>query len=153
MTLTKKLCVFFFLFVSSFSWIVAQSVTPVGKWLTVNYATGKVRSHIELWLDNKGTLRGNLVRIIERKKFDDEFCHKCKDDRKGHKIEGIEFLRQMVKKDNDSRYWHKGKALDAQSGKEYDCLIKMEQGNDSLEFRCYIGTPAFGRSEFWQRIQ
>lgn len=153
---------FFFILLLFFSeswilqpvWAKARDVTPVGNWQTVSVYTGKPRSHVKLWLDKRGSLHGILIKLLTKKESDGEFCDRCKDDRKGHRIEGIEFLRGMVQTDvHDFRFWHKGRALDPKNGKEYDCLIKMEKGNDILEFRCYIGSPVFGRSEFWHRLK
>jgi uncharacterized protein (DUF2147 family) len=47
--------------------------------------------------------------------------------------------------------WEDGKIYDPNSGKTYDCILKIKDNNKILEIRGYVGTPMFGRTATWTR--
>ncbi|CAG5069156.1 hypothetical protein DYBT9623_01892 [Dyadobacter sp. CECT 9623] len=51
----------------------------------------------------------------------------------------------------DSGMWDNGKMYDPQSGKTYNCLMKLR--SELLEIRSYIGFPLLGKSTYWKRTE
>ena len=48
--------------------------------------------------------------------------------------------------------WENGTIYDPKSGKTYDCILKVKDGNKTLDIRGFVGTPMFGRTSTWSRI-
>ncbi len=46
--------------------------------------------------------------------------------------------------------WEDGTIYDPDSGKTYDCLIRLK--NEKLEIRGYVGLSLFGRTVVWERV-
>ena len=49
--------------------------------------------------------------------------------------------------------WDGGEILDPNKGKTYKALLKPIEGGKKLEVRGYIGSPMFGRSQTWLRVE
>ncbi|MHA8066046.1 DUF2147 domain-containing protein [Aquirufa sp. ROCK2-A2] len=47
--------------------------------------------------------------------------------------------------------WEKGTIYDPNSGKTYDCILKIKDNNKTLDIRGYIGISMFGRTSTWTR--
>ena len=47
--------------------------------------------------------------------------------------------------------WENGKIYDPNSGKTYDCILKVKDNNKVLDIRGYVGVPLFGRTATWTR--
>lgn len=47
--------------------------------------------------------------------------------------------------------WEKGTIYDPNSGKIYDCILKIKNNNKTLDIRGYIGLAMFGRTSTWTR--
>ena len=47
--------------------------------------------------------------------------------------------------------WENGTIYDPKSGKTYDCILKVKDGNKILDIRGFVGTPMFGRTSTWSR--
>lgn len=47
--------------------------------------------------------------------------------------------------------WENGTIYDPNSGKTYDCILKLKDGNKTLDIRGFVGTPMFGRTSTWTR--
>ena len=47
--------------------------------------------------------------------------------------------------------WENGKIYDPNSGKTYDCILKVKDNNKVLDIRGYVGVPMFGRTATWTR--
>ncbi|MFT6809134.1 MAG: hypothetical protein ACJA01_002366 [Saprospiraceae bacterium] len=47
--------------------------------------------------------------------------------------------------------WSGGKVLDPKNGKTYKCKIELD-GNNELKMRGYVGIPALGRTQVWERV-
>ncbi len=48
--------------------------------------------------------------------------------------------------------WENGTIYDPKSGKTYDCIVKVKDGNKTLDIRGYVGTTMFGRTSTWSSI-
>ena len=48
--------------------------------------------------------------------------------------------------------WENGTIYDPENGSTYNCKINMTDKN-TLDIRGYVGTPMFGRTDTWKRMQ
>ncbi len=69
------------------------------------------------------------------------------------KLRNREIVGSVILKDfvfaGDS--WENGSIYDPNSGKTYDCILKVKDNNKKLDIRGYIGSPMFGRTATWSR--
>lgn len=47
--------------------------------------------------------------------------------------------------------WENGTIYDPNSGKTYDCILKIKDGNKTLDIRGFVGVAMFGRTSTWTR--
>ena len=64
-------------------------------------------------------------------------------------VVGMEFLKNFTFKNGA---WEDGTIYDAESGKTYDCIIKLNEDNN-IKVRGYIGISLIGRTETMERIK
>lgn len=134
----------FTLFIVFFPLLAGAQVT--GKWKTIDDATGKPRSLVEIF-ERGGKLYGRVVSIFPRPGNDpDPVCNACdpSDPRHKTKVKGMEIVRNMKK---DGSEYSGGDILDPQNGKVYRCKLWLE-GKD-LKVRGYLGP--FFRTQTWLR--
>jgi uncharacterized protein (DUF2147 family) len=115
-----------------------------GRWETVDDATGKAKSIVEIY-EKDGQTYGKIVKIFTAADEEkDPICNECSDDRKNQKIIGMEIIRSM---ENDEDEWEDGTILDPENGKIYDCEIWRE-GNE-LKVRGYFAF--LFRTQTWKK--
>lgn len=135
---------FFTLFVTFFPLLAGAQVT--GKWRTIDDATGKPRSVVEIF-ERGGKLYGKVVGIFPRPGKDpDPICNECdpSDPRYKTKVKGMEIVRNMKK---DGLEYSGGDILDPENGKVYRCKLWLE--GKELKVRGYLGP--FFRTQTWLR--
>jgi uncharacterized protein (DUF2147 family) len=121
----------------------AQSIT--GKWKTIDDATGKEKSVVEIF--KKGDkYYGKIISIVNPAKRD-KICEVCTDSRKGKPVLGMEIIKDLVQDDDE---FEDGTILDPENGKIYDCKIWLEDKN-TLNVRGYIAF--FFRTQEWIRVE
>jgi len=141
----SKLCLILIAF-CAVSFTYAQGI--VGKWKTVDDATGETKGVVEFYKEND-KIFGRVVKILHlNPEKQNEVCSNCKDDRKGKRILGMVILKNFMYTESD--YYRGGKVLDPENGKEYQCYIKMLSDN-KLKLRGFIGIPLIGRTQYWYR--
>jgi uncharacterized protein (DUF2147 family) len=126
----------------------AADMSPVGRWQTIDDATGKPKSIVEI-SDTGGELQGKVVELLNPSK-PNPTCDNCDGDRKGKPIQGMTIL-WGVKKDGDS--WGGGKILDPEKGKVYGATLTPEAGGQKLQVRGYLGISMLGRTQEWNKVQ
>jgi len=47
--------------------------------------------------------------------------------------------------------WESGTIYDPNSGKTYDCILKVKDKNQKLDIRGFVGSAMFGRTSTWSR--
>ena len=137
------------LFVFSVSALLASAAfaadPAVGRWKTIDDETGQAKSIVEITQGANGTLSGRIVELLNPSK-PDPACDKCKDDRKGKPITGMEIIRGM-KRDGDA--YAGGTILKPDEGKVYKSKMELIEGGSKLEVS---GCVAFiCKSQVWQR--
>ncbi len=120
--------------------------SPVGRWKTVDDATGKVKSIVAIREEN-----GELYGIIETL-FDPPVphptCYLCSGDLKDRPLVGLQVLWGFVQ---DGGHWSGGQVLDPESGKIYRASLTLNDGGKTLRLHGYFLIPILGRTERWQR--
>ena len=124
----------------------ASAADPaVGRWKTIDGDTGKPKSYVEITQAANGTLSGRIVELINPSR-PNPTCDKCKDDRKGKPITGMEIIRGM-KRDGDA--YAGGTILKPDEGKVYKSKMELLDGGGRLEVS---GCVAFiCKSQVWVR--
>jgi uncharacterized protein (DUF2147 family) len=129
---------------------LAQGVTksPIGRWKTVDDATGKVKSVVMIW-EEAGKLYGRIQKLVDPDPKDpNPRCTPCTGEQKGRPVIGLQILWDL-QKDGDA--WSGGTILDPESGKTYKCLVSLEEGGEKLKVRGFVGVSLLGRTQYWLR--
>ena len=122
--------------------------TPVGRWQTVDDATGKIDSVVVLWEEN-GKLYGRIERLVNPDPNDpDPRCVRCSGDLKDRSLVGLRIIWELTKNGDQ---WSGGVIVDPHSGKAYRCSIAVTDGGKKLRVRGFIGFSLLGRTEYWRR--
>ncbi|KAF1695697.1 hypothetical protein CSC64_02960 [Pseudoxanthomonas koreensis] len=118
----------------------------VGRWKTIDSDTGKPKSIVEITQAPNGVISGHIVELLNPSK-PNPLCDKCKDDRKGKPITGMEIIRGM-KADGGGEY-SGGTILKPDEGKVYKSKMELVEGGKKLEVS---GCIAFlCKSQTWLR--
>lgn len=142
----KKTVIYSALFI--FAGILSmQAQSVIGKWKTIDDETGVAKSIVEIYQAN-GKVYGKVIQILEKGK-EDKVCEECKGDKKNKPIKGMVIIDGLSKNDDE---WDGGKILDPKSGKEYKCVISLENEN-KLKVRGYVGFSLLGRTQYWTRAK
>lgn len=143
----KKIIVYSVLFLMATIQNVSSQTKVLGKWKTIDDDTGAAKSIVEIYESN-GKIYGKVLQILEKGK-EDKVCEECKGDKKNKPIKGMVIIDGLTKNDDE---WDGGKILDPKSGKEYKCVISLENEN-KLKVRGYVGFSLLGRTQYWTRIK
>lgn len=128
--------------------VLAGPATPVGLWRTFDDNTGRERGLVRIWQQN-GMLFGSVEGTVDPAEGN-RTCEKCRDDRHGKPILGLNIIRGL-KQEGDR--WTGGEILDPQNGQTYRCWIRLEDAGRKLVLRGYVGISLLGRSQVWLRAQ
>ncbi len=139
-----------FAFLAMAGAVFAQN-TPVGKWHTIDDKTKEIKSEITI-IEAGGMITGRVSKVLRKDAKPDAKCDECTDARKGQPIVGLEIIRGG-KKEDGADVWSGGKILDPENGKEYSLKLTPQEGGKQLLVRGFIGSPMFGRSQTWVRVQ
>jgi len=126
-------------------------MTPEGIWHSIDDGSGKPKAEIKIALNAAGAFSGVVQKALDPQPGQEPNCVKCSDDRKDKPKIGMEIIRGGKKVDGKD-VWEGGKILDPDNGKEYRLLMTPIDGGKKLEIRGYIGTPMFGRTQTWIRV-
>lgn len=124
----------------------AANPSPVGTWKTIDDATGKVKSLVQI-TDEGGELHGKVVKLFNPS-HPNPTCDKCDGAKKGKPIEGMEILWGVKKSGDD---WGGGQILDPEKGKVYGAKLQVIDGGQKLSVRGFIGFSLLGRTQTWLR--
>jgi len=125
-----------------------SQTSPVGRWMTLDDATGKATSVVNIW-EEKGKLYGRIEKLIDPDPKDpDPRCDRCEGELKSKPLIGLHILWDLRK---DGGQWSGGRILDPDNGKVYKCNITVEQDGKKLKVRGYIGLSLLGRTQYWLR--
>jgi uncharacterized protein (DUF2147 family) len=146
-SLQSRFC--FALLVSALSMTaLADPMSPVGRWNTIDDETNKPKSVVRI-TENDGVISGTVEKIVDPAKQDSK-CDECANDdpRKGKPVIGMTILTGL-KKEADN-VWGGGQILDPKNGKTYNAKVTVIDGGKKLEMRGSI--LFFGRTQTWIRV-
>ena len=126
-------------------------MSPVGLWRTISDKDGVAQSEVRI-VDTAGIVSGKVEKITDPKAKPGERCVECNDERKDQPILGMEILRGLKKVDGKD-VWDGGTVVEPATGKIYRAKVSPIEGGTKLEMRGYIGSPIFGRTATWIRIE
>jgi len=127
---------------------LANPLSPVGTWNTIDDETSKPKSLVRI-AEKDGVFSGTVEKIVDPAKQDSK-CDECASDdpRKGKPVIGMTILTGL-RKDGDNVYGG-GKILDPNNGKTYNAKVTVIDGGRKLEMR---GSILFiGRTQTWIRV-
>lgn len=110
----------------------SSEATPIGRWKTVDDATGKVKSLAVIW-EERDKEYGMIERILDVSSTDpNPRCGRCQGQLKNLPLFGLRIPWDLKK---DGSQWSGGKVLDPETGKIYKCSIALEDGGKKLKVR------------------
>ena len=145
----KKAAVAFVL--ASASLVAMAQNTPAGLWKTIDDDGKTEKSQVRI-TNNGGVFSGKVEKITDPAKAA-EVCTKCDDERKDKPIVGMTIIWEIKQDPEDSGLWDGGQILDPAKGSSYKLRLKPIEGGKKLEVRGYIGSPMFGRTQTWVRVE
>lgn len=125
----------------------AANDTPVGTWKTIDDATGKPKSIVQI-TEQDGKLEGKVLKVLQSDEGTHPVCRKCEGERKNQPVEGMTIM-WGVSRDGD--VWDGGKILDPHNGKTYKVKLSLLDNGNKLDVHGYIGFALLGRSQVWER--
>lgn len=143
MTMSRLPRLFGVLALLAFS-LPALAQSPVGTWRTVDDNTGEAKSLVRIF-ESGGELVGEVVRLLPQGRR----CEGCAAPYTNSTLEGVRILSGFTL---DGDTWTGGRITDPKENKTYKAKMKVEP-DGRLYLRGYIGIPALGRTQFWERVQ
>lgn len=120
---------------------------PTGRWKTIDDATGKAKSVVEIYQARDGSYAGRVAEILDTKDGPNPACDKCKGERHGKPIKGMVILWGL--KPDGAGKWASGRVLDPENGKDYKAKLELLEGGRKLGMS---GCIAFlCRQQVWLR--
>ncbi|MEM6806673.1 MAG: DUF2147 domain-containing protein [Bacteroidota bacterium] len=123
------------------STIYAQS--PIGSWKAVDDDSGQARSHVEIYKQGE-MLYGKITKLLIGDS--EALCENCSGAKKNRPMLGLVIIENLKPK-GDS--WGKGRILDPEDGKEYDCEIWLEEGKLKVRGKHWTGLY---RTQTWHPL-
>lgn len=123
-----------------------QSQSVIGKWKTIDDATGEAKSIVEVF-SKSGKIYAKVVDIMDPA-TKNNLCKPCSGEDKNKPILGLTIIKGLSK---DGSEYNSGEILDPKNGKLYKCALSLES-KDKLKVRGYIGFSLLGRTQYWHRV-
>lgn len=124
----------------------AQLASPVGLWQPLDSA-GKPQGLIRIFEAN-----GLYYGRVEPSSPDDDRnarCTRCTDDRHDQPIIGLLLLRHLKPENGE---YVGGDILDPDTGRVYNCTLRLTNGGRDAVMHGYLGISLLGRSQTWRRV-
>jgi len=128
---------------------LAEVLSPVGAWTTIDDETKKPKSVVRI-TEKDGIYSGAVEKIFDPAKQDSK-CDECAGDdpRRGKPVIGMTILTGL--KHNGESVYAGGTILDPANGKTYNAKVTVIDGGRKLEMR---GSVLFiGRTQTWLRAE
>jgi uncharacterized protein (DUF2147 family) len=145
----KKAAVAFVLATASV--LAMAQATPAGLWKSID-DDGKTEKSLVRIINTGGVYSGKVEKISDPTKADDK-CVKCDDERKDKPILGMTIIWEVRQDAEEPGLFDGGQILDPVKGTSYKVRLKPIEGGKKLEVRGYIGSPMFGRTQTWVRVE
>ena len=126
----------------------AQQATPLGRWRSIDDATGKPKAVIEIEDAGNGVLSARIVQLLDTGNGANPLCTACEGKRRNQPIVGMRIAWGLK---SQGKAWGGGRILDPENGKEYSVKMTPVDGGRKLEVRGFIGVALLGRTQVWLR--
>ncbi|MBX3714056.1 MAG: DUF2147 domain-containing protein [Lysobacter sp.] len=126
----------------------AQLPTPIGRWRSIDDATGKPKAVIDIQEVGNGTLSARIVQVLDTKDGPNPLCTACEGRRRNQPIVGMTIAWELRPQ---GKAWGGGRILDPENGKEYSVRMTPIAAGSRLEVRGFIGMALLGRTQVWVR--
>ncbi len=123
----------------------AAAAEIAGDWRMVNERTGAFQSVVRMEV-RAGVAEARILRLAPDAAH--QRCERCRGDLQDRPLQGLRIVRDL--RPQGAR-WGGGKILDPESGKVYDCEVRLAEDGAVLEVRGFVGLPAFGKTMRWHR--
>lgn len=131
--------------------IYSASVT--GYWQTIDDQTNEPKSILKIEKQRGDEYIAKVVKILKTDDGSDpetRKCDKCAGEKYNQTIKGMTVM-WGVKQTADNE-WSGGEILDPKTGKIYNVKFSIDEENNTLNVRGFIGFSLFGRTQVWYRI-
>lgn len=122
--------------------------SPLGRWRSIDDASGKPKAVIEISETGNGTLSAKIVQILDTKDGPNPLCNDCTGARHNKPILGMTIAWGLKRQ---GKVWAGGRILDPENGKEYSVKMTPIAGGRKLEVRGFLGVALLGRTQVWLR--
>ncbi|NTV11099.1 MAG: DUF2147 domain-containing protein [Zoogloea sp.] len=122
--------------------------TIVGLWMVIDDRNGTPRALVRI-AEHEGEYRGTVEKGLRADDRRHPVCERCEGPRRGQPLLGMTILTGLKK---DGGEYRGGEILDPENGRVYRCRMTLLDQGERLEVRGFIGVPALGRSQTWQRV-
>lgn len=129
----------------------ATNNTPAGLWQAIDDVTGKPLSLVRI-KEASGKLDGWVEKILNPAD-ESRRCESCPGDRQGQAVQGLNIIQDLRPSADDPLIWRDGEILDPKNGHAYRLRVTLQEDGQVLHVRGYIGSPFFGRTQIWRRVQ
>ena len=123
-------------------------ISPVGYWKTIDDATGKPKSIVQIWKTENNILMGKVIKVFAAA-GKSERCSACEGDMRNQPLVGMVILSNLKP---EATQWGNGRIVDVNNGKMYQCAVRLTEKGKKLNVKNYIGFPLFGHSQTWERV-
>lgn len=134
--------------VSAFAQNTSAQSSPLGRWRSIDDASGKPKAVIEISETGNGTLSAKIVQILDTKDGPNPLCDDCTGTRHNKPILGMTIAWGLKPQ---GKVWAGGRILDPENGKEYSVKMTPIAGGRKLEVRGFLGVALLGRTQVWLR--
>lgn len=114
---------------------LAQTGSPIGRWNILD-KSGAPLAVVETYLD-AGKLCGKIVSISAKRTQRSKW------------LEGTVILNGLAAHGNE---WSGGTLFQPLKDRHVDCSLKVIEGGNKLQIRAFQGTPIFGQTLVWPRV-
>ena len=122
--------------------------SPLGRWRSIDDASGKPKALIDVYETTNGSLAAKIVQVLDLKNGPNPLCDQCRGGRRGKPIVGMVIAWGLKPEDG---VWAGGRIIDPENGKEYSVKFTPSTDGRTLEVRGFLGFALLGRTQMWQR--
>jgi uncharacterized protein (DUF2147 family) len=127
------------------AWAQAHSVSPVGVWRALDDANGEPRMIVRVYAEND-EVKATVEQLLNDARGAERRCEKCEGKLRDQPVVGMQILKGLRWKDGD---YKGGQLIDIDSGKPYQCSMRVADDGSKLLLRGYSGLSFKNRTWTW----
>ena len=130
----------------------AADLSPIGLWRTFD-ENNELRSIVEVISIGTEFEAKVVERFPPPQDTTQGICRACTGRRKDQPILGMTIMWGVESRQSENGNWGGGQILIPRTGSIYNVQLKLSADGESLLVRGYTGTPLFGKTQTWLRVQ